>query len=232
MLVYGVAGGTAGLYLGLRERWWETRLLTFSGGWWLLAAANDRLETHWVTLVAGIILAAPVWWHGLRTPRVLPIHLRPLEPPRTDGGEVGWSAGEALYFFVTPLLLAWAVRAAAPDRLDATAGLVALVVAIPYLLAGYLRPLPPFAAVGAAAAGQWRYRSTGMVLRRSTPCWRSRSCGPRSITASTDRTAGGTGWSPSPRHSSTSSTKPQGHGYCVTLPSLGAGRWVSGAPSR
>ncbi len=153
VLVYGVAGGTAGLYLGLRERWWETRLLTFSGGWWLLAAANDRLETHWVTLVAGIILAAPVWWHGLRTPRVLPIHLRPLEPPRTDGGEVGWSAGEALYFFVTPLLLAWAVRAAAPDRLDATAGLVALVVAIPYLLAGYPRPLPPFAAVGAAAVG-------------------------------------------------------------------------------
>ncbi|HEY8256379.1 MAG TPA: DUF2339 domain-containing protein, partial [Gemmatimonadales bacterium] len=75
VLVYGVAGGTAGLYLGLRERWWETRLLTFSGGWWLVAAANDRITAHWATLVAGVILAAPVWWHGIRKPRVLPIRV-------------------------------------------------------------------------------------------------------------------------------------------------------------
>ena len=155
VLVYGVAGGTAGLYLGLRERWWETRLLTFSGGWWMLAAANDRIHAHWVTLVAGIILAAPVWWNALRSPRMFPVHLRPLEPPKPGGNaeDLGWSAGEALYFFVTPFLLAWAVRAAAPDRFDDTPGLVALVVAIPYLLVGFLRPLPPFAAVGAAAAG-------------------------------------------------------------------------------
>jgi hypothetical protein len=154
VLVYGVAGGTAGLYLGLKEQWWETRLLTFSGGWWLLAAANDRIDAHWATLVAGIILAAPVWWHGVRSPRALPIHLMPAQrPPGPAADPGGWSAGEALYFFVTPLLLAWAVPAAAPDRFDATPGLVALVVAIPYLLAGYLRRMPPFAAVGAAAAG-------------------------------------------------------------------------------
>lgn len=149
VLLYGVAGGTAGLYLGLRERWWETRFLTFSGGWWVLAAANDRIEAHWVTLAAGIILAAPVWWHGFRSPRVLPIRWSPEVPASAPG----WSLGEALYFFVTPLLLAWALRASAPDRFDATPGLVALVIAIPYLLAGYLRLLPAFAAVGAAAAG-------------------------------------------------------------------------------
>ncbi len=155
VLVYGVAGGTAGLFVGLRERWWETRLLTFSGGWWLLAAANDRLDAHWATLVAGIILAVPVWWHGMKSPRALPIHLRPRPPAQKDevGQGAGWSAGEALYFFVTPLLLAWAVRAASPERFDAVPGLAAMVVAIPYLLAGYLRPLSPFAAVGAAALG-------------------------------------------------------------------------------
>ena len=155
VLVYGVAGGTAGLLVGLRERWWETRLLTFSGGWWLLAAANDRIEAHWVTLVAGIILAAPVWRHGMKSPRALPIRLLPSAPARKDQAEqeAGWSAGEALYFFVTPLLLAWAVRAASPERFDAMPGLAAMVVAIPYLLAGYLRPLSPFAAVGAAALG-------------------------------------------------------------------------------
>ena len=110
VLLYGVVGGTAGLYLGLRERWWETRLLTFSGGWWLLAAANDRIQAHWVTLAAGIALAAPVWWHGIRSPRVFPIRWNPEEPA---SGNTGWSVGEALYFFVTPLLLAWALRAAA-----------------------------------------------------------------------------------------------------------------------
>ena len=30
VLLFGLIGGTAGLYVGLRERWWETRLLTFS----------------------------------------------------------------------------------------------------------------------------------------------------------------------------------------------------------
>ncbi len=153
VLVYGVIGGTAGLYLGLRERWWETRLLTFSGGWWLLAAANDRIAQHWATLAAGIVLAAPVWWHGFRHPRVLPIRLEPTPSTTGAAGESGWSFGEALYFFVTPLLLAWAVGAVDPAAVHDAPGLAALLVAVPYLLAGYLRVLPHFAAVGAAAAG-------------------------------------------------------------------------------
>lgn len=155
VLLYGVAGGTAGLFIGLREEWWETRLLTFSGGWWLLGAADDRIQAHWATLAAGIVLAAPVWWHGIHYPEALPLRLtRSLqEPNERRTREPGWTAGEAFYFVVTPLLLAWALRASSPDRFDAVPGLVALVVAIPYLLAGYLRPLVPFAAVGAAALG-------------------------------------------------------------------------------
>ncbi len=43
VLLFGLIGGTAGLYLGLKERWWETRLLTFSGGWTLLFAAGERI---------------------------------------------------------------------------------------------------------------------------------------------------------------------------------------------
>ena len=84
VLLYGLAGGAAGLYVGLRERWWETRLLTFSGGWTLLAAAGERLSQHWAVLAAGIVLSLPIWWHALRHPRVLPIRLDSREAVRTS----------------------------------------------------------------------------------------------------------------------------------------------------
>jgi hypothetical protein len=145
LLLYGVIGGTAGLYVGLQEQWWETRLLTFSGGWVLLGAAAEKMVPHWPIFLAGLILSAPVWWHAQRHPKVLPIRLG-------AGTEDGWSAGEALYFFTTPILLGWATYGLAPDRFEATQGLLPLLIAIPYLLAGYLRPRPAFALVGAAAA--------------------------------------------------------------------------------
>ena len=146
VLLFGVVGGTAGLYLGLRERWWETRMLTFSGGWVLLAAVSERMVEHWPIVAAGLILSAPVWWHALRSPKVFPLHLGAQEQGP------GWSLGEALYFFSTPGLLAWAIYGLAPDRFDHAPGLLPLIIAVPYLLAGYLKPRPAFALVGAAAA--------------------------------------------------------------------------------
>ena len=152
VLIYGVVGGTAGLHIGLREGWWETRLLTFAGGWTLLHAASERLHAPWPILVAGLILSAPVWWFGLRRPRLLPLSLLPpTDSEREAGSAPGWSVGEAFYFFTTPLLLGWAVHQLAPERFDDTPGLVALIVALPYVLAGYVRPRPAFALVGAAA---------------------------------------------------------------------------------
>lgn len=147
VLLFGVVGGTAGLYLGLRERWWETRFLTFSGGWFFLGAASERLESHWPIVLAAAILSAPVWWHALRSPRVFPLHLAP------QAAGPGWSVGEAVYFFATPVLLGWAIEGLAPDRFEAAPGLLPLLVALPYLLAGYLRTRPAFALVGAGAAG-------------------------------------------------------------------------------
>jgi uncharacterized membrane protein len=145
VLCYGLVGGTAGLYLGLKERWWETRLLTFSGGWTLLFAAGERIPQHWAVLAAGLVISAPVWWHGLRRPQVFPLHLGP------QGEGAGWSAGEALYFFVTPVLLGFAVHNLDAARFDAQPWLPPLIVGLPYVLAGYLRPRPAFAVVGAAA---------------------------------------------------------------------------------
>jgi len=147
VLLYGVLGGSAGLYVGLRERWWETRFLSFSGGWTFVVAASHRLDHPWVILFAGLVLAAPVWWYALHTPRVLPLQLFPVP------GVPGWSVGEAFYFLVTPVLLGWAVHGIAPRWFDEEPGVVPLLVAIPYLVVGYLRPRPVFALVGAAAAG-------------------------------------------------------------------------------
>lgn len=146
-LLYTVVGGAGGTYLGLRERWWETRLLAFWGGWALLATAADRVAPPWPVFLAGLILAAPVWWHGLRRPAVQPLRLRGAAGP----ARAGWSAGEAVYFFATPFLLGWAVRFLAPDGFALHPGLAPLAVAVPYLAAGYLGRRPPFALVGAAA---------------------------------------------------------------------------------
>ena len=131
---------------GLRERWWETRLLSFSGGWTFVAAASDRLHHHWAILLAVWCCRAGV---VVRTPlhRILPVQLP------TGSVAPGWSLGEALYFFLTPILLGWAVHGLDPGWFDGKPGAVALLVALPYLIAGYQRPRPAFALVGAAAAG-------------------------------------------------------------------------------
>jgi hypothetical protein len=147
VLLYGLVGGTAGLYLGLREHWWETRLLTFSGGWTTLAAASERIPQHWAVLAAGLVLSLPILLYGLRRPQLFPVHLG----PRAAGP--GWSAGEAFYFFATPVLLAWAVSGLDPSYFRDRPWLAPLLVGLPYVLAGYVRPRPAFAAVGAAALG-------------------------------------------------------------------------------
>jgi len=96
VLLYGVLGGGAGIYVGLRERWWETRFLSFTGGWTFVAAASRHFDHPWAILLAGVVLAAPVWWFALRTTSILPS--RAGEAP----GMPGWSVGEAIYFLLTP----------------------------------------------------------------------------------------------------------------------------------
>ena len=153
LLIYGVLGGTIGIHLGLRERWWETRFLSFGGGWAFLVAASDHLTHPWAILGGGLLLAAPVWWYALRATQILPLHLSPA------AGIPGWSIGEAFYFFLTPWLLGWALRHLAPVWFDQRPGLVAFLIAIPYLVAGYHRTRPVFALVGAAGLGMaaWQH---------------------------------------------------------------------------
>jgi uncharacterized membrane protein len=145
VLLYGVLAGSSGIYVGLREHWWETRFLAFAGGWTFVSAAARHLDHSWTVLPAGLVLAAPVWWYALRSERPL------LPPALVPSDQTGWSPGEALYFVATPFLLGWAVRQVAPYWFDAHPGMVALVIAIPYLITGYSGARPAFALVGAAA---------------------------------------------------------------------------------
>ena len=227
VLLFGVIGGTAGLYLGLRERWWETRLLTFSGGWVLLAAASERLAPHWPVVLAALVLSAPVWWHAPPVAEGVPA------PARAAGARArAGRSGEALYFFTTPLLLGWALYGLAPDRFDATPGPPAAAHRRS-LPAGRATcgPRPAFALVGAAAAAiavgaQWDGLEQVWALAR-----RSRCSGRRSTTGSAGPTAAGTACSRWPPRCSTCF---EGRRPRATAPgrrpSSGRGRSRSGAP--
>ena len=176
------------MYVGLQEQWWETRLLTFSGGWVLL---GGREPSGWRrtgrSFLAGLILSAPVWWHALRNPKALPT---PARRRSTADGASGWvGRGEALYFFTTPILLGWATYGLAPDRFEATPGLLPLLSRFPYLLAGYLRPRPPFALVGAAAVAVAAAGAVGRGPARSGRCSGSRLLWP-ALDHQLDRTDG------------------------------------------
>jgi hypothetical protein len=154
VLLYGVLGGSAGIHIGLRERWPETRFLSFAGGWTFVSAASHHIGSPWAVLLGGIVLATPVWWFALRSDLNLPIPRIP-----SAGVPPSWSLGETIYFFLTPFLLGWAVHGLAPLWFDRHEGMVSLIVAVPYLIAGYQRPRPVFAVVAAGALGiaVWRH---------------------------------------------------------------------------
>lgn len=145
---YGILGGAAGLYVGLREGWPETRLLAFSGGWSLLAIADSNASVHWPNLAGGLVLVAPVWWRAWQAGAVWPP-----TPPAGEEARPTSSAGETFYFYLSPILLGMALWSVARDRFDQNPGLVPVLIAIPYLVAGYQRERRAFATVAALALG-------------------------------------------------------------------------------
>lgn len=156
---YAILGGAAGLYVGLREGWFETRFLAFGGGWSVLAVADRNAGQHWMTLFGGVLLTVPVWWRAITHGRVWPDH---------PEGELP-AFGDSFYFYFSPLLLAAALAQVAPDTFRDHPGLVPALVAAPYLLVGLARVQRPFATVGAigiaaAAMLEWPLQEASWAL--------------------------------------------------------------------
>lgn len=141
VLIYAVAGSAAGLYVGLQRGWSELRALAYWTGWILLAWKGDSRTLGSAVAVGGLLLAAPIFWHAWRKRCVLP-----------ETGDINVSA-ETVQFYVTPLWLAWAVSRLGPQWFAAQGGVLASLIALPYLVAGYARPRIPFALVGTTALG-------------------------------------------------------------------------------
>lgn len=147
LYLYGILGGSAGLFAGLRERWFETRLLSFAGGWTVLGVADQATGAHWPTLLGGVVLTIPVWWRALTAESVWPGR------PGTDDGRPAVTFADSFYFYLSPILLGFAAYQIAPDTFDRHPGLIPALVALPYLAAGLTAERRPFAVVGAAALG-------------------------------------------------------------------------------
>jgi predicted membrane protein DUF2339 len=140
-LVYGAAGGGAGLALGLKYDWWETRFLSFWGGWSCLVFA-DSPTTAPLVLVAGMALSYPVWAHALQRDGVWPFE---------GNGEGRRSVLPSLYFYATPFWLVWAVGRLGLGAFEAHDGLATALVALAYVAIGVTGTRRPFAIVGAIA---------------------------------------------------------------------------------
>lgn len=141
-LAFGALGGGAGLALGLKRNWWETRFFAFWGGWGVLAFASNA-ETAWLVLLAGVLLSLPVWNHAIREDGVWPFEeeraeRRPLLP--------------SIYFYITPLWLIWAVTELPYEALRVHDGLATGVVAVAHLGVAFWLGRRPFAVVGTVAA--------------------------------------------------------------------------------
>lgn len=140
-LMYDVLGTAAGLWIGLKRRWAETRFLAFWGGWVMLWAATWGPGASPLVAAGGIVLAGVIWGHAWDGPTVWP-----------DADDDGRLRMESLYFFVTPLGLRWAIPQLAPAWFARADWAVPLAIALAYVAGGYLRRRIPFAVVGSTAA--------------------------------------------------------------------------------
>lgn len=165
---FGAVGGAAGMSIGLRKNWWETRFLSFTGAWSCLAfASNDRVAPY--VLVGALCLAWPVWAHSLLTDDTWPFR----------GTESARSLLSSVSFYLTPFGLVWAVGELDVAFIGQHDGMATAIVALVYLVVGVTGARRPFALVGTLGAilavwWEWEGRlPAGAVLGAMAVAWGS-----------------------------------------------------------
>jgi uncharacterized membrane protein len=94
----------------------------------------------------------------------------------TGESEAEWFPDETIPFYVTPILLGWAITQISPAWFAMHPGVAPFLVALGYVAAGYQKPRYPFALVGAAAAaygtlGVWPSWEGAYVLLALALLW-------------------------------------------------------------
>lgn len=166
--LYGVLGGAAALLVSLRERWRETRFLAFAGGWTVLWIAQDAGLGGWPGLLGAVVLNTPVWWRALTSSTVW--------PDAPEDAHDRTSLIESCYFYLSPVLVGYALYPVAPLTFAAHDGLVPLLVALPYLALGFGTRHRPFAVVGVitlatAVLAEWNTAGGVIVLLLLVLLW-------------------------------------------------------------
>ncbi len=155
VFVFTVAAAWTALWI--RRRWVESGLIGFCGAAILLLLFTRPTSAPWLVIAGAVLLAAPVWWDELRN---------------TIGGHGGvfgsatpWSPSESFVFYLVPFVLGAAIANGYQEWGATHPGAIALFVALPYLVVGYLpiaswhRSHQAFAFVGttsaAIAAANW-----------------------------------------------------------------------------
>ena len=136
--------------LWIRRRWVESGLVGFCGGAIVLLMIRQPVNAPWFVVAGAVLLAAPIWWDELKG------------HARTNGGVFGaakpWSPSETFLFYLVPFVLGAAVANGYQAWGAAHPGTIAFLVAVPYLVVGYLpvtawhHSRQAFAFVGTTAA--------------------------------------------------------------------------------
>src|SRR6478609_1819835 len=140
-LAFGALGGAAGMWIGLRKNWWETRFLSFSGAWLCLSFANTPALAP-LLLLGALILAWPVWAYAFRYDHTWPFSAAPQSQTFLP----------SVYFYLTPFGLVWALQQLDFAFIGAHHGVAAAIVAAAYLVVGVTGERRAFAVVGTLGA--------------------------------------------------------------------------------
>ena len=117
LYLYGILGGAAGLFVGLREGWMETRILSFAGGWGDPRRRGQKL--------ADSTTGPRARWHPPDRPGlVAALASDSVWPGQRAAGRCESSVilGETFYFYLTPMLLGFALREVSHGHLRCHAG--------------------------------------------------------------------------------------------------------------